>query len=70
MKINRYMKLILYSQIGFAISAFSFLLIPLSDFRGTDLQKIIAYMIGGLFWLGLAIGMFYGYIKSYKKAGF
>lgn len=64
MKVNRCMNLILYSQIGFAISAFSFLLIPLSDFRGNSLQKTIAYLIGGLFWFGLAVGMIFTAILS------
>lgn len=57
MKVSKYRRMMLYSVFGFAISAFSFMLIPLSDFRGTSLQKTMAYMIGALFWLGLIMGL-------------
>ena len=45
------------SIICFAVSAFSFSLIPFSDFRGNGIEQTIAYMIGGLFWLGLILGL-------------
>ena len=57
MKVSKYRRMLLYSIFGFAVSAFSFMLIPLSDFRGSALQKTIAYMIGALFWLGLISGL-------------
>lgn len=57
MNINNYKKMFLSSLISLAISSFSFLLIPLSDFRGTIFQKLIAYTVGVLFWIGFIIGL-------------
>lgn len=79
MNISSYKKMFLNSLICFAVSSFSFLLIPLSDFRGTILQKLTAYVIGALFWIGfitgLIITMYIGNIrkkdcdKQYKLPG-
>ena len=57
MKISKYRKIMFISIICFALSAFSFFLIPFSDFRGNGIEQTIAYMIGGLFWLGLISGL-------------
>ena len=48
---------ILLASIGaFAVSSASFLLIPVSSFSGTSLQKTLAYLVGILFWSGLIAG--------------
>lgn len=79
MNISSYKKMFINSLISFAISSFSFLLIPLSDFRGTIFQKLIAYAVGALFWIGFITGlivtMYLGNVrkkdsnKSYKLPG-
>lgn len=45
------------SIVCFALSSMSFLLIPISDFNGTLIRRILAYMVGGLFWGGLLVGL-------------
>lgn len=37
------------SIVCFALSSMSFLLIPVSDFNGTLIRRILAYMVGGVF---------------------
>lgn len=44
------------SVICFIISAFAFLIIPISDFDGGKLQVLLAYMVGVLFWFGVSLG--------------
>ncbi len=41
----------------YACSAASFLLIPVSDFRSDGVERILAYLVGVLFWLGLLLGL-------------
>lgn len=52
-----YHKCIRRSIAYYACSAASFLLIPISDFRGEGLERILAYLVGVLFWLGLLLGL-------------
>ena len=54
---NKYYRILLYSVISFLISSLSFVLIPLSSFEGSKLQKALAYMVGVLFWTGLIVGL-------------
>ena len=65
-------KSIAFSIFSFAISSFSFLLIPLSSFHGTKLQLIFAYAVGILFWSGLITGLIFTVLlgNKRKKAGF
>ncbi len=58
MNIDSYKKMFLNSIISFSVSSFSFLLVPFSDFRGTNFQKISAYIVSILFWAGFIIGLF------------
>lgn len=57
MKRNKYKKIMLISVFCFTVSSLSFLLIPFSDFRGMGIKQTMAYMVGGLFWLGLILGL-------------
>lgn len=68
MNVNSYKKMFLNSLISFVISSFSFLLIPLSDFRGTIFQKLTSYAVGVLFWAGFIIGLIITvYLGSIRK---
>lgn len=57
MENKKYILILKVSIICFAISSMSFLLIPISDFNGMLIQRILAYMVGGLFWGGLLVGL-------------
>lgn len=57
MKINKYRRIMLISILCFAVSSLSFFLIPFSNFRGSSIEQTMAYMVGGLFWLGLISGL-------------
>lgn len=57
MKINTYRKVLLYSVLCYAVSSISFLCIPFSDFNEDGIKRIMAYMVGGLFWSGLIVGL-------------
>lgn len=57
MKINAYRKVLLYSVLCFAVSSISFLCIPFSDFNKNGIKRIMVYMVGGLFWSGLIVGL-------------
>lgn len=37
------------------LSSFSLVIIPFSDFKGTNIQKVLAYVIGASFWLLLIV---------------
>ena len=52
MKFKKYNCALLCSIVCFTISSASFILIPISDFNGTKIERILAYMVGILFWLG------------------
>ncbi len=54
---NKYYRILLYSVISFLVSSLSFVLIPLSSFEGSKLQKALAYMVGFIFWIGLIVGL-------------
>ncbi len=70
LKKAEYRSIMLRSLVAFAVSAASFLLIPVSDFNGTVLQKILAYIVGILFWGGLIAGIVMSYVlgKIRRKA--
>ncbi len=72
LKIKSFNSYIIISIFSFAISSFSFLLIPLSSFHGTKLQLIFAYAVGTLFWSGLILGLIFIVLLSNqrKKDGF
>lgn len=57
MKISNYKTTLKTSIICFAISSFSFSLIPFSNFKGSTGEIVRAYMVGALFWSGLISGM-------------
>ncbi len=48
MKLN-----LIISVILMFISSFSLIIIPFSDFNGITIQKVLAYVIGAVFWLFL-----------------
>ena len=47
----------LISLVGFFLSSATVLFIPLVSFEGEAWQKVIAYILGAIFWLGLAAGI-------------
>jgi len=47
----------LISLVGFFLSSATVLFIPLVSFEGETWQRIIAYILGAIFWLGLAAGI-------------
>lgn len=57
MENKKYRLIFKISIVCLALSSMSFLLIPISDFNGTLIQRILAYMVGGLFWGGLLVGL-------------
>lgn len=67
MKRSNLKKYIRISEICFAVSASSFLIIPKADFNGGRLQQIMAYMVGALFWLGLTAGLISIIILNNKR---
>lgn len=50
-------KLLLLSVVFFTASSMSFILIPVSDFNGTSIQRFFAYTVGAMFWLGVIVGL-------------
>lgn len=44
------------SVISIGLSALSLSFIPFGSFAGSDFQRIIAYIIGIVFWLGIIVG--------------
>ena len=50
MKFKKYNCALLCSIVCFTISSASFILIPISDFNGTKIERILAYMVGILVW--------------------
>lgn len=61
---KKYRQVLLGSIACFTVSSMSFLLIPISDFNGTTIQRVFAYMVGGLFWIGLFVGLILTVIMS------
>lgn len=57
MKISNYKTILKTNIICFAISSFSFSLIPFSNFKGSTGEMVRAYMVGVLFWSGLLSGI-------------
>lgn len=57
MENKKYKLTFMGSTVCFAISSMSFFLIPVSDFNGKLIHRILAYMVGGLFWGGLLVGL-------------
>jgi hypothetical protein len=57
MENKKYKLTFMGSIVCFAISSMSFFLIPVSDFNGKLIHRILAYMVGGLFWGGLFVGL-------------
>lgn len=57
MENKKYILILKVSIVCFAISSMSFFLIPISDFNGTLIRRVLAYMVGGLFWGGLIAGL-------------
>ena len=53
--------MLLYSMTSFLISSLSFLMIPFSRFDGSLTQRVLAYMVGFIFWTGLIVGMIITY---------
>lgn len=68
---NRDILLFRISCISFGVSAFSFVLSFLGDYRGNAISVVFAVIIGVLFWLGLIAGAAFLFIinKHRKKAG-
>lgn len=65
MENKKYKLTFMVSIVCFSLSSMSFLLIPISDFNGTLIQRILAYMVGGLFWGGLLVGLIMTSILSF-----
>lgn len=63
-KVFNYKKTIVISIICFAISSFSFTLIPFSNFRGSKSEMLRAYMVGVFFWSGLLTGLVLTFLLS------
>lgn len=57
MAYKKYIYALLCSIVCFAIFSMSFFLITVSHFNGTLIQRIFTYMVGGLFWLDLIVGL-------------
>lgn len=72
MEDKKYKYALLCSILCFAVSSMSFLLIPMSNFNGTQIERILAYMVGILFWFGFITGLAITFIlsKIRKKAGY
>ena len=64
---NNHKLLIRLSELCFAVSSFSFLFIPKSNFNGDGSQKVLAYMVGILFWFGLFFGLLFLFILNIKR---
>jgi len=47
----------LISLVGFFLSSVTIWFIPLVSFKGEVWQRVIAYILGAIFWLGLATGI-------------
>ncbi len=58
----KYNRALVSSMVSFTISSMSFLLIPISNFDGTSVQRFLAYMVGIMFWFGLLIGLIINFI--------
>lgn len=67
MKISKYRRIMLISILCFAVSSLSFFLIPFSNFRSSGIEQTMAYMVGGLFWLGLISGLIVTTILSHIR---
>ena len=72
MKFKKYNCALLCSIVCFTISSASFILIPISDFNGTKIERILAYMVGILFWLGFIIGLTITFVlgRMRRKVGY
>ena len=72
MKFKKYNCALLCSIVCFTISSASFILIPISDFNGTKIERILAYMVGILFWLGFIIGLTMTFVlgRMRRKVGY
>ena len=72
MEDKKYKYALLCSILCFAVSSMSFLLIPMSNFNGTQIERILAYMVGILFWSGCIIGLAITFVlgRMRRKVGY